>query len=131
MRRVVLTGAPPVRMLDVTGPLEVFASHTEYQIEIATPEDSSVLRTSHGFSITGASTLSNLTEPIDTLLVVGGPGSESGSYDPDFVEWIAGTSKRVRRLGAVCTGSFLLAAAACDASIQDAFEIFANELGIV
>jgi transcriptional regulator GlxA family with amidase domain len=111
MRRIVITGAPPVRMLDVTGPLEVFASFPDYRIDIATPERSSELTTSHGFPIGGATPLSALTGPIDTLLVVGGAGSETGVYDPAFVEWIAQTSKRVRRIGSVCTGTFLLAAA--------------------
>ena len=111
MRRIVITGAPPVRMLDVTGPLEVFGSLPDYQIDIATPEGSTVLATSHGFPIGGATPLRALTGPIDTLLVVGGPGSESGVYDPAFVEWIVQASKHARRVGSVCTGTFLLAAA--------------------
>ncbi len=98
-------------MLDVTGPLEVFSSLPDYRIDIATPEDSSVLRTSQGFPIAGATALRDLKEAIDTLLVVGGPGSEGGVYESEFVEWIAATSKRVRRIGSVCTGAFLLAAA--------------------
>jgi transcriptional regulator GlxA family with amidase domain len=111
MRRIVLTGAPPVRMLDITGPLEVFASFSDYKIDIVTPENSSVLHTSQGFPIAGATALRDVTGTIDTLLVVGGPGSENGSYDTRFVEWIAETSKQVRRLGSICTGAFLLAAA--------------------
>lgn len=111
MRRIVLTGAPPVRMLDITGPLEVFACFPDYQIDIVTPEEVSVLRTSQGFSIAGATSLSNLTGPVDTLLVVGGPGSESGMYDHRFLSWISEKSKQVRRVGSVCTGAFMLAAA--------------------
>lgn len=113
MRRIVITGAPPVRVLDVAGPLEVFASSPDYQIDIATPdpEDSSILRTSQGFPIGGATSIHALSGPIDTLLVVGGPGSETGAYDPVFVAWIAETSRHVRRIGSVCTGAFLLAAA--------------------
>jgi transcriptional regulator GlxA family with amidase domain len=98
-------------MLDVTGPLEVFAGLPDYRIDIATPEASSTLATSHGFPIGGATSLSALAGPIDTLLIVGGPGSESGVYDPVFVDWIRQTSTRVRRIGSICTGAFLLAAA--------------------
>lgn len=111
MRRIVLTGAPPVRVLDIAGPLEVFASLSDYRIDIATPEDSHTLRTSQGFPMGGAIPLPDVSEPMDTLLVVGGPGSESGVYDPGFVRWIAEAAKRVRRIGSVCTGAFLLAAA--------------------
>jgi transcriptional regulator GlxA family with amidase domain len=98
-------------MLDITGPLEVFGSFPDYKIDIATPDEGPMLHTSQGFSIAGATKLADLQEPIDTLLVVGGPGSESGVYDPNFVQWIAEMSGRVRRLGSVCTGAFLLAAA--------------------
>jgi len=111
MRRIVLTGAPPVQILDIAGPLEVFAGIADYEVVIATPEDASVLRTSHGFPLGGVTSLRDLTRPIDTLLVVGGPASENGVYDGEFVRWIADTSGRVRRVGSICTGAILLAAA--------------------
>ncbi len=52
MRHIVITGPPPVQILDVTGPLEVFANIPDYQISLGTPEETAVLRTSRGFAIT-------------------------------------------------------------------------------
>jgi transcriptional regulator GlxA family with amidase domain len=48
---------------------------------------------------------------MDTLVIVGGPGAESGSYDADFVQWIGEAAGRSRRVASICTGAFLLAAA--------------------
>jgi transcriptional regulator GlxA family with amidase domain len=111
MRRIVITGPAPVQVLDVTGPLEVFASAPEYEVVLGSADGSDVLQTSRGFALTGAVPLQELTGPIDTLMVVGGPGAESGSYDAGYLEWIADAAKRSRRVASICTGAFLLAAA--------------------
>jgi transcriptional regulator GlxA family with amidase domain len=44
-------------------------------------------------------------------VIAGGPGSQTGSYDPAFVSWITAAAKRSRRVASVCTGTFLLGAA--------------------
>jgi transcriptional regulator GlxA family with amidase domain len=111
MRRVVITGPPPVQILDVTGPLEVFAHAPGYTILLGSNDGSRQLETSRGFALTGALPLSELTGSIDTLLIAGGPGAESGSYDAAYVQWIADAAKRSRRVASICTGAFLLAAA--------------------
>lgn len=110
MRRIVITGPSPVQILDVTGPLEAFASVPDYEIVLGSLEGSS-LRTSRGFSITNATPLSDLTGPIDTLLIAGGPGAEGRVYDETFLAWITDASTRSRRVAAICTGAFMLAAA--------------------
>jgi len=119
MRKVVITGPPPVQILDVAGPMEVFAHAPGYEIVLASPlesrgncnGDGEVLRTNRGVSLTGAVTLSELSGAMDTLVIVGGPGAESGSYDADFVQWIGEAAGRSRRVASICTGAFLLAAA--------------------
>jgi hypothetical protein len=37
IRKVVIVGPPPVQVLDVTGPLEVFSSTDGYDVTIGTP----------------------------------------------------------------------------------------------
>ena len=111
MRRVVISGPPPVQVLDVTGPLEVFSSAPDYTIQMGSTDGGRHLQTNRGFALTDAIPLSELTGPIDTLLVAGGPGAESGAYDAAYVQWIADAAKRSRRVAAICTGAFLLAAA--------------------
>lgn len=111
MRTVVFTGQVPVQILDLAGPLEVFASAPGYRIIVGTYGGENVLQTSRGFGLTNAVPLDEVSGPIDTLVVVGGPGSETGDYDPTLVAWIVEVSKRSRRIASVCTGTFLLAAA--------------------
>ena len=111
MRRIVITGPPPVQILDVTGPLEVFASAPGYDILLATPAPTTTLQTSRGIPLGNAVPLHEITGPIDTLLIVGGPGAESGHYDPDFLSWTNAAAQRSRRVASICTGAFVLAAA--------------------
>ncbi|MGC4054436.1 MAG: DJ-1/PfpI family protein [Paludibaculum sp.] len=110
-RNVVIVGAPPVHVLDVTGPLEVFCTAGEYDVILATPGTERVLRTHRRVALTEAVPISELDGPIDTLLVVGGPGAETGVYDPGLVEWLVQAAHRSRRVASICTGAFLLGAA--------------------
>ncbi len=111
MRRVVITGPPPVQILDVAGPLEVFANASGYAVEIATPNGDHQLRTNRGFSLTNAISLCDLSGPIDTLIISGGPGAESGEYDSSFLDWVRNAAAQSRRVASICTGAFVLAAA--------------------
>jgi len=111
MRQIVISGPPPVQILDVTGPLEVFAGLSEYRVTIANPESGDQLQTSRGFPIGGAVRLEEVPEAIDTLMIAGGPGAESGTFDPQYLAWVAETASRSRRVASICTGAFVLAAA--------------------
>jgi hypothetical protein len=77
MRTVVITGPPPIQILDVTGPLEVFSNVQGYEVVLGSPEGDTMLRTSRGISLTGATQLLNIEGPIDTLLIAGGPGGRA------------------------------------------------------
>src|SRR5580700_1573869 len=98
MRKVVIVGAPPVQILDVTGPLEAFSNASGYDVVLGNPGEERVLRTSRNFALTDAIPISEITEPIDTLVIAGGPGAETGSYDPAFVSWITAAAERSRRV---------------------------------
>jgi len=111
MRRVIITGPPPVQILDVTGPLEVLSNAPDYEIQLAAPHGERSLRTNRGIDLGNAMPLEDCTGPIDTLIIAGGPGAESGVYDPPLVQWIAEAAKRSRRVASICTGAFLLAEA--------------------
>jgi len=94
MRRVVITGPPPVQILDVTGPLEVFSNAPGYDIQLLAPDGLTSLRTNRGIDLGNALPLAACTGPIDTLIIAGGPGAESGTYDQKFVRWIADAAGR-------------------------------------
>lgn len=111
MRKVVISGPPPVQVLDVTGPLEVFSNVPDYHVEIAASDDSDQLQTNRGLKLGGAVPRNSISGSIDTLIIAGGPGAESGAYDEEYVRWISETAGRSRRVASICTGAFLLAAA--------------------
>lgn len=111
MRTIVISGPAPVQILDVTGPLEVFSSDAEYQVTIVGSEDGDTLLTSRGLTLGGAVSWKDIPKQIDTLVVAGGPGAESGKYDEVYLQWICETAARSRRVAAICTGAFVLAAA--------------------
>ena len=48
---------------------------------------------------------------IDTLVVVGGEGTQRAAVDPSLVAWIAAVAPTTRRVASVCSGAFILAAA--------------------
>jgi transcriptional regulator GlxA family with amidase domain len=111
MRKVVIVGAPPVQILDVSGPLEVFSRAPGYEVQLGNPGPDRCLLTGRGVSFTGATPIEELDGPIDTLIIAGGRGAETGVYDESFVSWIAATAGHSRRVASICTGAFLLAAA--------------------
>jgi len=110
-RKVVIVGPPPVQVLDVTGPLEVFSNAEGYNITIGTPGSECTLQTNRRLALTDALPISEIDGLIDTLLIAGGPGAESGVYDPRLVAWIRDAAQRSRRVASICTGAFLLGAA--------------------
>jgi transcriptional regulator GlxA family with amidase domain len=107
-----------VQLLDVTGPLQVFASANDfmadagesrpYEIRLVAP-DGPVIEASSGVALV-AQPLSPLESCVDTLLVAGGEGSETALTNPELVGWVRERTKRSRRTASICTGAFLLAA---------------------
>jgi transcriptional regulator GlxA family with amidase domain len=114
-----------VQSLDVTGPLEVFASARDdhgghaYQVGTASLGGAQV-RTSSGLVITPDGDLRHLEGPgepgeparalpPDLLIVPGGSGARR--RPPELVEWLRRHAPAARRVASVCTGAFLLAEA--------------------
>ncbi|MFX5562835.1 DJ-1/PfpI family protein, partial [Acinetobacter baumannii] len=48
---------------------------------------------------------------IDTLIIGGGPGVHRAAGDAALVDWFRRNAPGARRIGSVCTGAFVLAAA--------------------
>lgn len=111
MRRVVITGPPPVQILDVSGPLEVFSNAPGYDGHLVSPDGERSLRTNRGINLGDATPLREFSGLIDTLVVAGGPGAEIGVYDARLIAWIAEAAQGCRRVASICTGAFVLAEA--------------------
>ena len=113
---------PGVQVLDVTGPLEVFANANRrldesgdrrskrYEIEIAAREAGPV-RTTAGIELLAQRAFRDVRGPIDTLLVAGGDGTSEALRDRELVGFVRRRALHARRVASVCTGSFLLAEA--------------------
>jgi len=116
IRRVAVVAYPGVQMLDVTGPLEVFAAASSlarrptYTVEVLAASPGPV-RTHSGVRLVADRSWTAVARGIDTLLVAGGPGTEHAMRDRALVAWLRRMAPRVRRLGSVCSGTFLLAEA--------------------
>lgn len=106
---------PGVAPLDVAGPLQGFgvsnflAKRKLYDVVTVAPSASPV-PTPLGFSFMPACEMSALPLPVDTLLVSGGGGPDSGTT-PEILGWLRHAASRARRFGSVCTGAFALGAA--------------------
>ena len=118
-RRVEILTYPAVQLLDVAGPLQVFATANELVARQGAPPlyaprvvaaGAPVVTASAGLGLVAAP-LTRVGAPLDTLLVAGGPGVRAAARDPAILRWVRARAARARRVASVCTGAFLLAAA--------------------
>lgn len=108
--------------MNLAGPVDVFARATDalaragkrrapaYELQLLTMDDSP-LRTGSGFGLLGGRRWTEATEPIDTLLVFGSAAGIKAPIAPELLSWLRTRTDRVRRIGSVCAGAFVLAAA--------------------
>jgi transcriptional regulator GlxA family with amidase domain len=105
-----------VQLLDVTGPLQVFATANEiiagwggaapYLIRIVAREAPGVTA-SAGIGLT-TQVLPPPATAIDTLIVAGGPGVTAATRDTELLAWLTRRVAAARRSASVCTGAYLL-----------------------
>jgi transcriptional regulator GlxA family with amidase domain len=119
MRRVIeVLAFPAVQLLDVTGPVQVFASANDFAAEAGTMPPYEVhIVTQGGQSVTASAGVALATRPLpapgsalDTLVIAGGPGVAAAASDSALVDWVRQRTEDARRVASVCTGAFLLAA---------------------
>ena len=108
---------PPVDELDLVGPLQVFnsvnrlAGRAVYSVEVVTNADGLKVDGEGGvLTFVARGRFDRVQGPCDSVLLVCGVGSRS-VRDAALSAWLRRTTTEVRRLGAVCVGSFLLAEA--------------------
>lgn len=112
---------PDAQMLDIAGPLEVFAraarwlgdrhgfTEPAYKVELVAAMPGA-LATSSGVTLLAGHGIAT-APPWDTLLVTGGIGFARVCEDAAVLAWIAAQAPQVARLGSICTGALILAAA--------------------
>lgn len=118
-RRIEILAFPGVQLLDVAGPLQVFATTNVIATKsgAAAPYDPRVIAPKDA-PVTTSAGLGLLTAPLprkplalDTLLVAGGAGVREASTDKALIKWVQSRAAQARRVASVCTGAFLLGAA--------------------
>lgn len=112
-RQVVIVVFDGVKMLDVAGPAEVFATAdragARYAIRYVSPSGEAV-STSVGMRLPVDGPAAEVTAP-DTVVVAGGDNLVTEPIPADLIDAVRGLHPRANRLVSICTGSFVLAAA--------------------
>ncbi len=116
-RTVVLVALPGVQLLDVSGPLDVFAEanvqagYVAYRLLVAAGEPGPV-RSSSGVRLMADRIIDrDFDEAIDTLLVAGCPNAAEVPAQSEVIDWLRRRAPMARRFGSVCSGAFFLATA--------------------
>ncbi len=118
VRHIVLLAVPPAMELDIAGPMAVFDAVNRmggifsraYETELVTTTAELKVAGLTGLSLVANRHYRDVQQEVDTLLVVGGTGARTTS-DGALLAWLQEIAVKVRRLGSVCTGAFLLAEA--------------------
>jgi transcriptional regulator GlxA family with amidase domain len=117
-RRVLIVAVPPVRTLDLFGPLEVFndanrlyGGDPTYKISIISGGKSRVVLSHIARPVHTDLTFREYRGPVDTLLVAGVDSDRQIRYERGFLDWLRDHSQKSRRFGSICTGSLILAKA--------------------
>jgi len=109
---------PGVQLLDVTGPMQIFASANEalsaramphrYALSLVAAER--LVLTSAGLGLV-ATPFRSVRRTVDTVIVPGGAGVDAAMADRRLLAWIRRRAGVAQRTVSVCTGAFLLAKA--------------------
>ena len=118
-RRIEVLAFPSVQLLDVAGPLQVFATcNDRHTAHGGAPPYALRVIAGGAPSTTTSSGLALAAEPmpaadshVDTLIVAGGSGVAAAAEDPSLLDWLRVRARHARRVASVCTGAFLLAEA--------------------
>ncbi|MGK9067174.1 GlxA family transcriptional regulator [Stutzerimonas chloritidismutans] len=112
---------PDVMSLDVTGPMQVFASANVERQRQGLPASYSLrliadacgpVATSAGLRLVADAAWADINPAaLDTLLVPGGAGVSEQQGKQALLDWLRRAEPQVRRLGSVCSGALILAEA--------------------
>ncbi|MFJ1455438.1 GlxA family transcriptional regulator [Nocardia sp. N2S4-5] len=114
-RRVLIVAYDDAQILDIacpSGALDMAnraGAQPPYRVDVVSVAGRGV-RTSAGI-VLGSRPLEAIHGPLDTLMVVGGAGTERAAADHHLLDQVRRLARHSRRLASVCTGAYVLAAA--------------------
>ncbi|MGE0596697.1 MAG: GlxA family transcriptional regulator [Hyphomonadaceae bacterium] len=114
-RQVALIIFPGFQILDAAGPIAAFeiaarVAPGAYALRVLAPGGGAIASSS-GIAMPAAQLKGARLDAIDTLIAVGGNGTPAAMRDTALIAFLRRAHGRVRRIGSVCSGAFLLAAA--------------------
>ena len=117
-KKIAIVAVPPVRLMDVVGPLEVFGEanriagrRVPYEIRVISATTERVIESHLHMPLVADETFLESFDPFDTILVAGGEGVRRPRHEERFLTWLRKQCGAARRYGSVCTGALVLAEA--------------------
>lgn len=120
IRTIAILAMPGVQLLDVAGPMDVFAeanaqanaqtSAAVYRSCIVAIQPGAIVCSSGARLMPDHVIGRDDDSAIDTLLVAGSPHATAVTFAPAVTTWLRCAAKKARRYGSVCSGAFPLAA---------------------
>lgn len=115
MRTIHMLAMPGVQLLDVSGPMDVFAEanvqsgREEYALRVI-GLDAAPIRSSSGVRLMPDHAIGEKLPKADTVLVAGCPHAPQIELTDELKQWLQGSCQAAKRYGSVCSGAFVLAA---------------------
>ncbi len=121
-KHIVIISTPMTSILDVAGPLEVFAKATDYikdnfpainqpyTTHVLSIDSSTTVNTSSGLPIVCEGDINSVNYEMDTLLIAG-RGAPDEKALQQLLTWLKENASNARRIGSICAGAFVLAEA--------------------
>ncbi|MBK8159724.1 MAG: DJ-1/PfpI family protein [Rhodospirillaceae bacterium] len=113
-RQIVMLIYPNAHLLDVAGPMSLFAAANDfagfvaYEVSLAALEPG-LIATSAGLKLLATRRAGPVVTGVDTLLVSGGIGVDAAMRERKLVGWLRRQAPHCRRVASVCSGALLLA----------------------
>jgi transcriptional regulator GlxA family with amidase domain len=122
VKHIVIVVPPMTSILDVAGPLEVFAKTIEY-IRDSVPavthsyithvlsiDNNTIVNTSSGLPLVCEGSIESVNYPIDTVIFAGKGHPEAFIFEI-LTPWLNKNAKNIRRIASICAGALVLAEA--------------------
>ncbi|QKJ85222.1 AraC family transcriptional regulator [Paramixta manurensis] len=115
LKTIALLAVPGVQLLDIAGPLDVFAEANRYMQRdiyrlIVIGYDQAAIVSSSGVKIAPDMTLAEAkTHHFDSFLVAGAPAEQQPAADAGLQHALRQVCQQSQRFGSVCSGALLLA----------------------
>jgi transcriptional regulator GlxA family with amidase domain len=114
-KTIAILACPGVQMLDVSGPLDVFAeanrlSRKPHYLLRVVGTSKRAIESSSGMRLLPNLSIFDDVGALHTLLVAGAPGIAAAPVNIGAIDWVRRHARKARRYGSICSGAFTLAA---------------------